>query len=119
MSTAADYDPFAPDPAAAYPQLRSAECPVHHYQGDGGQFFVLSRHADVRAVLSDAALYSVRYGQMHTYCPGQGLTVDPPVHTILRRLLNPLFTARRVALLEPPFAEFEQVFDVVLPRPRA
>lgn len=93
------YDPFAADPSPAYPLLRAAECPVFLYQGPEFSFHVLSRHADVRMVLAQGSIFTMKYGQMHTFVPGQGLTVDPPEHTVMRRLLNPLFSPQRVALL--------------------
>ena len=99
MHEEAHYDPFSANPAAAYPALRAAQCPVHRYQGAEHSFYALSRHADVRSALARSAVFTMKYGQMHTYLPGQGLTVDPPVHTVLRRLLNPLFTPQRVSVL--------------------
>jgi cytochrome P450 len=101
------YHPFAPDPSPEYPALRET-CPVRRYRDNDFEFFALSRHADVREALSDAGLFSMRYGQMHTYTPGQGLTVDPPAHTALRRMLNPMFTVRGVAQFEARIREIAQ-----------
>jgi len=97
IEDSAGYSPFAEDPALAYPALRAEPCPVHVYQDANHRFYVLSHHADIRTVLRQPRLYTQRYGQLHTYTPGQGLNVEPPDHTMYRRLLNPLFTPARIA----------------------
>ena len=94
---------WAGDVEPALARLR-AESPVHWYEP--GEFWVLTRHADVLAVSKDPA----------TFCSGQGvlmadrqrtvvaadsiLYVDPPAHARYRKLVSTGFTARRVAALE-------------------
>ena len=89
---------------------------THHW---GVPVWVLTSHADVRAVLAD---YQHFLSVMPPYCagsagdggetdaeggdgpsvPGAGMFVsyDPPEHTRIRRMLTPEFTARRLARLE-------------------
>ena len=95
---------YAGDPHAAYDRLR-ADDPVHwHAEGD---FWALSRHADVVAVSRDP----------HTFCSSKGVLVedrkrevmgadsilflDPPRHQQLRNLVARGFHPRQVNALEP------------------
>jgi cytochrome P450 len=95
---------YAGDPHATYDRLR-AEDPVHwHAEGD---FWALSRHADVVAVSRDP----------HTFCSSKGVLVedrqrevvgadsilflDPPRHQQLRNLVARGFHPRQVNALEP------------------
>jgi cytochrome P450 len=95
---------YAGDPHATYDRLR-AEDPVHwHADGD---FWALSRHADVVAVSRDP----------HTFCSSKGvlmedrkravmgadsiLFLDPPRHQQLRNLVARGFHPRQVNALEP------------------
>ncbi|MFD8500965.1 cytochrome P450 [Amycolatopsis sp. NPDC059657] len=72
------------------------------------------RHADVRAVLSDTTAFSnkaerrlnleeARAGGDESFedAPGFLLGLDPPEHTVLRRMLTPEFTVRRMKRVEP------------------
>lgn len=100
------------DPWPAYAALREQD-PVHHVAA--GDFFVLSRHADVLAAAVDTA----------TFSSARGLTVaddeleriglvdnppfvmtDPPVHTAFRKLVARGFTPRQVGELEPVVRAF-------------
>lgn len=100
------------DPFAMYAALRERD-PVHH--APRGDFWVLTRFADVWAAASDPA----------TFSSAQGLTVaadelastglasampmvflDPPAHTVFRRLVTGTLTPRKVASIEPAVRAF-------------
>lgn len=121
------FDPgFLADPYPTYRWLRD-HSPVHHL---GGEYWVVSRHAELISVLRDPATFSseLGYGTVMTGSPlpgsdparnkalaksGMGLltrtfaglrvliSTDPPDHTRLRRLVSRSFTPRSVAALEP------------------
>jgi cytochrome P450 len=100
------HDPlwWAGDPYPAFAELRAHD-PVHRYEGEAGELWMITRHADVQAISKDPA----------TFCSGRGvlltdltrpmlgtsiITVDPPRHVRLRRLVSPSLSVRRVAELE-------------------
>ena len=63
---------------------------------------LVGRHADVVTVLRNPDIFSSRFyavhiGQVRPLIP---LQVDPPDHAKYRKLLDPLFAPRRIALLE-------------------
>ncbi|MBV1856112.1 cytochrome P450 family protein [Catellatospora tritici] len=108
--------PFGPeatrDPHPVYAQLRE-EAPVHEIalKADSTVWFV-TRHEDVRKALSDPRLSKdlgpMRLGgamafppEIHNAVSSHMLSMDPPDHTRLRRLVSSVFTARRVADLRP------------------
>ena len=67
------------------------------------QQVLLVDHTEVMAALRDADLYSsdmdaVRLGNVRPLIP---LQIDPPEHIKFRKLLDPLFSPREVARLEP------------------
>ncbi|MCW2879713.1 MAG: cytochrome [Sphaerisporangium sp.] len=90
--------------------------------------WVVARHSDVRAMLSDTERFSnarsfpLREAGMPAFSEeetaamraGNLLAADPPDHTRLRRLLTPEFTVRRMRRLEPRIHEIvEQHLDVM------
>jgi len=106
------YDPFdatiAADPYPIYDWLRD-EAPVHH--APVTDTFVLSRYDDVAWALGDTDLFSsdamrgVLLGQPtgvgeqrlpREAAMGTLVSVDPPAHTELRRIVNRGFTPRRI-----------------------
>ena len=111
------FDPFDPavrrNPYPAYTALRQQEG-VAQVPGLG---FVVSRHADVFAVLRDPELFSsaamdavVR--RPVDFAPADGdrspdpnaaslIGSDPPIHTRLRGIVNRGFIPRRISALEP------------------
>lgn len=98
---------FSPETAAApfdtYRWLRS-ECPVARSAGMTATGTVLvSRYEDVQWALRHPEVFSsaaeaVAIGQDQPLIP---LQVDPPEHAKYRRLLDPEFSPRRMAELEP------------------
>jgi cytochrome P450 len=89
--------------ALAHPQpmfklLRDAGPAVHMEDMD---MYIVGGDDDVREVLHNTAIYSsvdaVDIGQIRPLIP---LMVDPPEHRNYRKLLDPLFAPKRIALLE-------------------
>jgi cytochrome P450 len=107
---------FVADPYPMYHRLR-AEDPVHHSPLG---FWVLTRYADVMAMLRDprlikepiAAFVAARFGM--AVPPGLGLSMldrDPPDHTRLRGLVSKAFTPRALEKLRPGI---QQIVDGLL-----
>lgn len=102
--TALLFDPATADaPHEAYRQIRS-ECPVsrsENLMGDPTVF--VSRYADVMWALRHPEVFSsapgaINIGQDQPLIP---LQVDPPDHAKYRRLLDPEFSPKKMAALEP------------------
>lgn len=100
------------DPFGMYAALRALD-PVHHVER--GDFWVLTRFADVFRAARDTATFSSAEGLTTTYgdMTAAGLDVaapmvmlDPPDHTAFRRLVGRGFTPRRVADIEPAVRAF-------------
>jgi cytochrome P450 len=76
-------------------------CPVPWTDGAGG-FYLVTRYEDVRQVLSDWEDFSSTEGlptpMPIRLCP---IDADPPLHTDLRALLNPLFSRSYLRRYEP------------------
>src|SRR5436305_9440043 len=97
------YDPFAPDVIAdPYPWYRRLQDEAPLYRQEPLDFWVLSRHEDVLAgarahnVLSSAE--SVTYARAPI---PMMLTMDPPDHTRLRRLVARDFTPTAIGQSRP------------------
>ena len=98
---------FAPsvanDPLPAYERLRS-ECPISRGEGwSGHPHVIVSRYEDVLWALKHSEVFSsapegLDIGQEQKLIP---LQVDPPEHAKYRRLLDPEFAPKRMAVLEP------------------
>lgn len=131
------YDPFAvdivADPYPVYDWLRS-EQPV--YYAEPTKSFVLSRYEDVTWALGDTDLFSsdAMRGVLMGQPTGKGeermprdtaggslVSVDPPAHTELRRVVNRGFTPRKItawddriqAMVEELMGSAGTDFDVV------
>src|SRR6202035_2670376 len=89
------------EPQPMYKALRESTPVFRSPQG-----VVLSRLADIEMVLKHTELFSstdaVDLGNTRPLIP---LQVDPPEHAKYRRILDPLFTPREMARLEPRVAE--------------
>ena len=111
------------DPYPFYRRLREA-APVHWDEAaaGGGGAWVLTRHADVMAMLRDPRMTATRMGpppgeewlpeeyraaarQVFRAMPHQLLFLDPPDHTRLRGLVNKAFTPRLVEGMRPRIRE--------------
>jgi len=90
------------DPHALYARVR-AECPVARSESMfGGHGVTVSRYEDVLWALKHPEVFSskdvVKIGNDVPLLP---LSVDPPEHAKYRRLLDPQFSPKRMAELEP------------------
>src|SRR5262245_30307920 len=96
------------DPEAlAHPQpllklLRDA-APAVPIETGMGSMMIVGGDEDVRYVLANPAIFSsgeeaVDIGQVRPLIP---LQIDPPDHKNFRKLLDPIFAPKQVALLEP------------------
>jgi cytochrome P450 len=100
------HDPlwWAGDPYPEFAALRAAD-PVHRYEGEAGELWMITRHADVQAISKDPATFCSGRGVLLTDLtrPALGTSIvslDPPRHGRLRRLVSPSLSVRRVADLE-------------------
>lgn len=107
-----------PHPHAAFARL-AAQCPVHHAPD---QTPVLTRMSDInmlnkrRDVLGPGAKGPTMGGRR----PLVPLDIDGAEHTKFRRLLDPLFSAKRMAQLEPAVrALADQLIDNFIARKEA
>src|SRR5437763_1798110 len=92
----------ATNPEATYAFLRE-KCPVAHSNISGWESYYVSRYDDVCWALRRPGLFSSEGnpfgdGEEALLIPQQ---VDPPRHTMYRRLLNPEFVPREIDRLEP------------------
>lgn len=77
-------------------------CPVVHTDAGGGGQFLVTRYADVRAVLEDPATFSsTGVAPKPSPVPLNPLDVDPPYQSDLRKMLNPLFSRTFLLKFEP------------------
>jgi cholest-4-en-3-one 26-monooxygenase len=84
--------------------------PVSHHEHPTWKrgYWVIARHADVQRVSRDSGTFSnTPHPFLDAEMPEEGdamsellISLDPPVHTKLRKLINKGFTPRRVAELE-------------------
>jgi cytochrome P450 len=107
--TTVEFDPFSDDffnaPFNTYRRLRD-EAPVYHNEKYG--FWALSRYEDVELALKDFETYSSARGvTLDMYLaepdptqPPMIIMMDPPDHTMMRKLVNKVFTPRAIADLE-------------------
>ncbi len=97
---------FHEDPYPLYARLRD-EAPLHH--DEDGDFWVLSRHADVFAAFRDDETFSNRMGvtldpsawNPEAHRVMSFLALDGAAQSRIRKLVSAAFTPRRVRELEP------------------
>ena len=91
----------ADDPHPVYQEMH-ARCPVGRENGLFGPSATLSRYDDVLWALKHPEVFSskdvVKIGNDVPLIP---LSIDPPEHAKYRRLLDPQFSPKRMAELEP------------------
>jgi cytochrome P450 len=122
-TTSVDFNPYAhefhDDPFPVYRQLRD-ETPAYHNAELG--FWALSRYDDVIAGLHDWETYTSTQGitlESKSALPMM-ITMDPPDHTKMRRLISRVFTPKRVAEMEPHVrALANQYLDQIADRGKA
>jgi cytochrome P450 len=109
------------DPYAGFARIREESRIARGRLWDGGPAWIVTRHADVNAVLLDRRFVSNAGSlpgrsdaqaeflermvgidpDLVPYLAGNLVYRDPPDHTRLRRLVSRAFTARRIARLRP------------------
>ena len=99
-------------PFDMYAALREHD-PVHHVAR--GDYYVLTRFADVWAAAGDAATFSsaegltVNYGEIDSIAMGDAtpmVFLDPPEHTKFRSHVTAKLTPRKVSTIEPSIRAF-------------
>ena len=100
-------------------KLARSEAPV--YQLPGTNIFLVTRHADIRAMLKDTETFSSNFAHLLTG-PEESeeikalyanviepadtlLTLDPPRHRVYRSLVNKVFSAKRVEQMHDYIAQ--------------
>ena len=110
-------DSFSPVPELG--EIRQTEGVREFVNAFGMQSFLITRHDDIKAVLSDHERFSnarppgfavqgvpqPSEEEEATARAGNLLGLDPPDHSRLRRMLTPEFTIRRMKRLEPRIVE--------------
>jgi cytochrome P450 len=107
-----DFDALAPETFDStydlYTELRE-RCPVARSDAWGG-FWAFLRYEDVCQAATDWRVFTTTVQNVVPKVAFTGrrppLHLDPPEHTPFRRALNPLFSAERLAALEPPTRRF-------------
>lgn len=108
----------ADDPHMVYGEVHS-QCPVSRAEGMfGGYGVYVSRYEDVLWALKHPEVFSshnvVDLGGDFPLIP---LSVDPPDHAQYRRLLDPEFSPRKMAQLEPEMRRYvDDVIDTFIAR---
>lgn len=84
---------FSKDQRAAYDKMRTT-CPVAHSEFFGWSLF---NHEDVMRAIQDHETFSNAVSQ-HLSVPNG---MDPPEHTVYRKIIEPYFSAQRIKEFEP------------------
>ena len=127
VETSAAFNPFdLSAPHALWAELRRDQ-PVFRHEGTG--YFIVTRHADIKAVFDDWKTFSSENAQapMRPMCDaGRKIMIDggftaysglsarvPPEHTRIRKIVQGAFGPRRFRAMEP---KIEQIVDAALDR---
>ncbi|MEV8389309.1 MULTISPECIES: cytochrome P450 family protein [unclassified Streptomyces] len=118
----ADYGPdFNVNPYPYYEKMRETG-PVHEIRmPDGHRFWLIVGYEEGRFALTDPRLSKsldiMGYGSTDEAVMGPHvLTLDPPDHTRLRKLVAPEFTPRRVEKLRPRVQQItDDLLDAMIP----
>jgi cytochrome P450 len=107
----------ANNPIPAYQKVH-AECPVARTPGMFGESVWVTRYEDVMWAFKHPEVFSsqdvVKVGNEVPLIP---LSVDPPDHAKYRRLLDPQFSPRKMAELEPEMRKLvDEVIDAFIDR---
>jgi len=120
---------FLADPYPTYARLR-AEAPVVWYEG--WQAWLVTRHADVDALLRDRRLGRMihhldpsppppqrpEHAAFHQVQEGSLLELEPPAHTRVKQAVQDVFTPRHVRALQPRIEVLmEDLIDALEARP--
>lgn len=108
------YDPFDPqinaDPYPVFRRLRE-EAPL--YYNAQHEFYAVSRFADVERGLTEKETFSSKHGSVLEMIKakmqmpsGVFIFEDPPLHTIHRRLMNGVFTPKKMGAIEPQVRDY-------------
>jgi cytochrome P450 len=108
------FDPTDPELVSdPHPVLRRLRDEAPLYYNEQQDFYALTRYEDVEKALVDKATYISGHGTTLGMIkmgiqlpPGTVLFEDPPAHTIHRKLLARLFTARQLARIEGQTRQF-------------
>src|SRR5689334_5662570 len=107
------------DPTPALREIRETDGVRTITSAFGTEVYLITRHEDVKAVLSDHQRFSnsrppgfvlpgapaISEEEAASSRAGNLLGLDPPEHSRLRRMLTPEFTIRRMKRLEPRIVE--------------
>jgi cytochrome P450 len=131
-----------PEEVPAYPMARAAACPFDPPPGlralpaasrvrlwDGSTPWLITRHADVRALLADPRVSADvrRKGYPHASAAGRArrtlgfsfISMDDPDHARLRRMVTGTFAIRRIEGLRPAIQRIvDERIDALLAGPR-
>jgi cytochrome P450 len=101
---------FAADPWTVYTELRTTQ-PMAWSDQQGG-FWVVTSDELIRAISKDHEHFSARFASVPKGLYGADLmvwppmTMDPPEHTKVKKLMLPAFTPGRAKIFEPELREF-------------
>lgn len=110
------------DPPLEYARWRASDEPVRRVRTvEGHVAWLLTRYADLRAVLADRRFSSAETSPGYPTpqpgatlgFPGNFMLMDPPRHTELRRILSAEFHATRIEALRP---EVQRITDDLIDR---